>query len=337
MPTERMMSFKSDLADIVKQQFDMVGISYHDNMDVRDMTARYIEILNRRIVPKPRKVHFSDEIHDSLGKLVHEPDEEQREKALEAWRTIFDIRHLLAKGENVTRFLSKGVKNLESRDEMLWDFGMHHLHLDRTLEASGDFVERSDYLLIAIITNANAYFVDVRPHSDPQGLEWVRQDLLGIVHSNWPELIESNILRGIEGDGVLKDEEINELRKKKINHTPQFGDDVVFPLGGGMMSDGSSALCRKWTNELLQEVERHQSYFDDQPAELRSGLEANGIEPAGKMEFELVLLESLNPTDEVVALLTAEQCLSRELCRMGFTIVEKNARVPIVVSLQEQA
>ncbi|MCE2452709.1 MAG: hypothetical protein J4F48_07695, partial [Nitrospinae bacterium] len=61
-----------------------------------------------------------------------------------------------------------------------------------------------------------------------------------------------------------------------------------------------------------------------------------GIEPAGKMEFELVLLEGLNPPAEVIALLTAEQCLSRELCRMGFVIVEKNTRVPIVVSLKEE-
>ena len=331
------MNFISDLADIIKQQFEKAGISYDNRLDVRDLTAHYLEMLNRRVVPTPRRVHLSDEIHDSLGKLAHESNKEQKEKALEAWRTVFDIRHLLAKGENVTRFLSKSVNDFTSQDKMLWDFGMHHFHLNRTLEPSGDFVERSDYLLFAIIADADAYFVDVRPHRDPQRLEWVRQDLLAIVHSNWPKLIEANILRGILGGGSGRtDEEIKELRRKSINHTPQFGKDVIFSLGGGMMTDGSSTLCRIWTSKLLHEVEQHQSYFDDQPAELRSGLESNGIEIAGKMEFELVLLESLNPPAEIVARLTADQCLSKGLCRMGFVIVEKTTRVPIVVSLKEE-
>lgn len=329
------MNFTSDLTGIIKQQFDKVGISYDDNMDVRDLTARYLEILNRRVVPIPRRVHLSDEIHDSLGNLVHEPDEEQKGKALEAWRTVFYIRHLLVEGENVTRFLSKGVSDLKSQDKMLWDFGMHHFHLNRTLEPSGGFVERSDYLLFAIITDADAYFVDVRPHHDPQGLEWVRQDLLGIVHSNWPELIEANVLQGILGGGGRTDEELKELRRKNINHAAEFGNDVIFSLGGGMMTDGSSTLCRLRAIKLFDEIKRHQSYFDDQPAELRSGLESNGIEIAGEMEFELVLLESLNPPAEVVDLLSAEQCFSTKLCRMGFVVVEKTTRAPIIVSLKE--
>ena len=334
------MNFTSDLANIIKQQFDKVGISYDNSLGVCDLAARYLEMLNRRVVPTPRKVHFSNEVHDSLGKLTDESNAEQREKALEAWRTVFYIRHLLIEGENVTRFLSKGVNDSKSQDKKLWDFGMHHFHLNRTRKTSGGFVVRSDYLLFAIITDADAYFVDVRPHRDSQRLEWVRQDLLGIVDSNWPELIESNILRGIKGDGVLdgvlKDEVIKEHRRKSINHTPQFREDVISPLGGGMMTDGSSTLCRLWVSRLMQEIERHQSYFDDQPAEVRSGLEASGIKPADKMEFELVLLEILNPPAEVVDLLSAEQCLSRELCRMGFVIVEKNTRVPIVVSLKEE-
>ena len=236
----------------------------------------------------------------------------------------------------MTRFLSKGVSDLKSQDKMLWDFGMHHFHLDRTLEPSGSFVERSDYLLFAIITDADAYFVDVRPHHDPQGLEWVRQDLLDIVHSNWPELVEANVIRGIMGGGVRSDKELKELRKASVNNTPQLGDHVIFPLGGGVMTDGSSTRCRMLTSQLLHEVEQHQSYFDDKPAELRSGLEAKGIEIASKMVFELVLLESLNPPAEVVDLLSAEQCFSTKLCRMGFVIVEKTTRVPIIVSLKEE-
>ena len=128
------------------------------------------------------------------------PTRTRGDGALEAWRTVFDLRHRLVKGERVTHFLSKGIAEAKSQDGMLWDFGMHHFHLCRRLDPSVGFVERSDYLLFAIIADDAAYFVDVRKHHDPKGLGWVRQDLLRIVHSNWPALIERHELRGVTGD-----------------------------------------------------------------------------------------------------------------------------------------
>ena len=207
---------------------------------------------------------------------------------------------------------------------------MHHFHLSKKVEASG-FVKRSDYLLFAIITQENAYFVDVRPHRDPQSLGWVRQELLKIVHSNWPELIESNVLRGVTGD-VLTDEQKKELRRKNINHVAELGGNAVAPLGGGQMGDGSSLACRWLAQKLLHEIGRHQAYFDTQPSDLRSALEDKGLEKAGEMEFELVLLDGLNPSDELIDSLREDQCLSRDLCQVGFAVVERTTRLPIVVS-----
>ena len=75
---------------------------------------------------------------------------------------------------------------------------MHHFHLSKKVEESG-FVKRSEYLLYAIITQKDAYFVDIRPHPKPMDLGWVQQYLLRVVHSNWPELIEPNVLPGVTG------------------------------------------------------------------------------------------------------------------------------------------
>ena len=334
------MNFKSDLIDIIKHQFSMNGIRYENNGDARYFAARYCEMQARRIVPMPRKVHFSGELNDSLGKLTQETNVEQSEKALETWRAVFFIRDLLVKGENLTRFLSKGItrflSELRETDGLLLDFGMHHFHLSRELEPPGEFVKRSDYLLFAIIADADAYFVDIRPHDDPEKLLWVRQDLLNIVHSNWPELI--GVLRGVAGD-VLTDEQKKELRRKNTNHVTQLGNDAIFPIGGGMMGDGSSTRCWVLGDKLLHEINRHQSYFDSQPAELRSELEARGKKIAGEMEFQLVLLDDLNQPDELDELIDSlmkNQCLSRDLCRMGFAVVEATRRLPIVVSLAGQ-
>ena len=67
------MNFRSDLEQIIKEQFDSNDIRYEADMDVGSLAARYFEMLNRLIVPSPRNVVFSEEIHGSLGRLVCSP------------------------------------------------------------------------------------------------------------------------------------------------------------------------------------------------------------------------------------------------------------------------
>ena len=125
------MTFESDLAHNIKQQFDQAGIIYDDSLDVCSLVARYIEVLHRRIVPMPRRVYLSEEIHESLGELRRKADVEHQAQAGDAWGAVFLIRHLLEEGGNVTRFLSKKVNYLSGKkswDGLLWDFGMHHFH-----------------------------------------------------------------------------------------------------------------------------------------------------------------------------------------------------------------
>ena len=185
---------------------------------------------------------MSEEIHDSLGQLSRQADSEQQEKAAEAWDAVFHICYLLKEGENVNAFLSKNITRAASLDGLLWDFGMHHFHLSKEVEPSG-FVKRSDYLLFAIVTQDKVYCVDVQRHPQQGDLGWVRQDLLRIVHSNWPELIKAKILRGVEGT-ALTDEQKQELRRKNINSVTQIGDIAIAPMGGGMTTAGTGVLCQ---------------------------------------------------------------------------------------------
>jgi len=324
--------FKLDLANLLKQRLAEAGILHDHSMDVSSLASRYYEMMERRIIATPRRVHFSREIHDSLGKLAREANPIKRRRALEAWRTAFYIHRLLEEGENVVRFLSKKVQTLTSMDGILWDYGLHHLHLNRKVGPSG-FVERSDYLLFAHITQESAYFVDVRLHPQAQGLGWVQQDLLEIARSNWPELIESKILRGVSGT-ILTDQEKQTLRRKRINHVMQAGDNAIAPIGGGMMMDGSSTLCRLFGMKLMHEIDCHQHYFDSPPSELLSQLEAKGVEIANGVQFQLAPLDILDLSIDVISSLQGDDCLSRDLCRMGFVIVESTKSLPIVVRLE---
>lgn len=324
------MNFKSDLIDVVKHYFATEGISFEDTGDASDFAARYCEMRTSWIDPRPRDVHFSREIHQSLGKLTCEKDKDKRDRAIKAWRTVFYLRHLFVTGGRVTPHLSKEVKKTTSRDGLLWDYGMHHFHLCRKLDESG-FIERSDYLLFAVVADTDVFFVDVRMHKDPEKLLWVRQDLLKIVYANWPELIEASILHGVNGN-KLTDAEKKELRRKNINHVPNIGTQPVAPLGGGTNLAGGSVCCRVWVDRLLREVVRHEAYFYSQPAELRTALGSKGIAFSGDMVFKLVMLDSLDPSTALVESLEDCDCLSADLSKMGFAIVEAKTKTPIVVN-----
>ena len=316
------MNFASDLEEILKSQFVKQGIKYNNGLDIGSLLTSYLEMMKRTVHPVPRKVLFSSQIHASLGELLRKYNwsGQELEQAREAWQTVFLLRELLTVGENVNCFLSNRIgyaSGKRSKDRFLWDFGMHHFHLShKELDARG-FVTRSGHLLFAIVSDESAYFVDVRPHRASGGVEWVQQDLLTIVHSNWPELVDRNVLHGVLG-GSVTDKELKELRRNNVSYGGTFGDKAILPLGGGMMSDGSSMTCRILAMRLLREVREHQTVFESHGSELETKVKEQGVRTCGKPEFELAMWETLELGEEVHAVMKADNCLSKTLYQMGF-------------------
>jgi len=323
------MSLESDLSRLIRDQFDKNGISYKHSMGLERLTARYFEMTTRRIQPAPRDVHFSDQIHTSLGELSRKRKSDR--SARDAWGMVFGLRQHLVDGVNVNAFLSKNIRNADGWDGLLWTYGMHHFHLGRETDKDG-FVKRSKHLLFAIVTSTDAYFVDVRPHPPRDGIGWVSQELLQIVHSSWPKLIEANVLHGVSGD-ELTDEEMRELRRKNMNAAISIDGKAIAPLRGGLASDGSSILCTYSAMWLMNEIRVHEEALrnDEVRQAVAEDLRKKGFDVEPTLEFELVILEELAPAPELIATLTAEGCISRDLCRIGFAIVEKKSRSPIAI------
>ena len=322
------MNFTADLVDLIKRYFVSEGIVFEEGKGVSDLAALYCEMRRRRVSSTPRQVHFSSEIHASLGQLFREPDASKKGAALEAWGTVFYLNHLFMEGRTVTHYLSKSILNTKTKDALLFDYGIHHLHLNRQLDKSG-FVKRSDYLLFAIVSDTDVYFVDIRPHSDPDNLLWVRQDLLNIVQSNWSELTTSSVLHGVTGT-TLTDKERKVLRNKNTNHVIELGGRAIAPLGGGLMADGSSLSCRRWAMRLLHEVEYHDQELSTQHATLRKALNTDHI------DLRLVPLDSLNIPPDPIASLQENNCLSKSLFRMGFAVIEATTGALIRITLKDE-
>lgn len=329
------MDFEADLAEIIVSQFDEFGISYDSGSDLGRLIVAYLEMLHRTIPAVRRQVRFSEEIHGSLGRLAATDADAagERDRKKDAWRAVFFLRECFTEGKNVNGFLSKRIVNAtgpKSKDGLLWDFGMHHLHLSMEATASG-FVDRSDYLLFAIVRDDTAYFVDVRPHHDPHGLLWVRQDLLRIVQSNWPDLIKPNILKGILPGMPLSDEERKALRKRNMVCGMEMDGTVAVPLGGGTTLDGSSLMCITGAQQLLHQVRSHQELFESHRLEIASSLKEHGIDISGTPRLRMALLDSLELDTSVVESLKADNCYSSNLCRMGFVVVEQETRTPVTM------
>ena len=323
------MTLCSDLSRLIKDQLDKNDISYDRTMPLHRLAARFFEMNQRWIHPVPRRVHISDRTHASLGKLMRRGENDR--SALDAWGTVFRLRQLLVDGANVNAFLSRNIRRATRKDGLLWHYGMHHFHLGSETDVDG-FVKRSDHLLFAIVAPQDAYFVDVRPHPPRDGVEWVSQDLLRIVRSTWPQLIEANVLHGVRGT-ELTDGEIHQLRRKNANYAMDIDGKAVAPLGGGMAADGSSMLCTVFASRLLWDLRDHQKLLDDEEVRqaVARNLRAQGFDVGSTLEFGLVFLEELSPTPEQLDELTAESCVSRDLSRMGLAIIEKSTGSPIVL------
>ena len=92
-----------------------------------------------------------------------------------------------------------------------------------------------------------------------------------------------------------------------------------------------------WGCKLIHEIKQHERYLDGQPTELRRALVEAGAELAGRMEFHVVPIDSLSLTTELLEALRADQCLSKDLCGMGFAIVEATTRAPILVLVEDSS
>lgn len=322
------IDLKFDLIVAVKEYFASNGIAYENAGDAGDFAMRYFEMRNRLVAQMPRRVFISEEVMDVLGQLANETKDEQRDEALEAWRTVWHIRNLFVTGGDLVPHLSKRVKDSRKSDPMLWDYGMHHFHLNRQIDASG-FVERSDYLLFAIVTEHDAYFVDIVEHYDPENLLWVRQRLLEIVAANFPEIAESAELRGVNAD-QMSDEDKKLLRDAKITTVVQAGSYALGPIGGGILGSGNSVLCRMWGDRMAHTLDQLEEFLTDHPDELRSGLEAIGVDVSEVVEIKLVRLDNLDLSEELANRLYANESAFGWVARAGFAVVETTTSSPVL-------
>lgn len=233
------LTFKleSSLAKIFKKEIEDLGFDVSSLAKDEDVLKAYCSYSYRLLENRPRTIHKADTFVC--------PDEV---KVGLTW-----LESKLTKGESVNPHLNCATKK-DKLDGLLYDWGIHHLHLGEKYSSPG-FVERSGPVLFAMFRQDDVFFIDIRDHEG-----WSDKSLLEIVNRNWPELIERYWLKGVSPEASLSANDITVTRKAGINTIVELSDGkALVSIGGGITTAKTSLAAMDSYVELkraLHEVEK---------------------------------------------------------------------------------
>ncbi|MGM9643856.1 MAG: hypothetical protein ACI3X1_02090 [Eubacteriales bacterium] len=228
-----------DLQNISKQHLRAMGYEFNDNAD-EDWVRLFFNAQKRLISNMPRTVIKSNEFQCPC----------------EYMDALKDIEDAITGGQNISKFMSKSIADLKYKDLLLFDWGIHHLHVSKR-QGNDGFVKRSDYQLFALFSKDTAYFIQIYPHSKAN--LYTTQDMIRIIHENWPELIANKKIKGVLTQQIT-DADYELLRKAGISTAVEVGDENMYvSIGGGYASNGSSLEVTRNTDywkELMTEYQK---------------------------------------------------------------------------------
>jgi len=168
-------------------------------------------------------------------------------------------------GTDLTPHLHRPIETLGHPDPLLTDWGIHHLHLGtRPYPRDPRFVDRTGLVLFVRFDNENAYLLTVMEHGRGHK-PWIKQELVRIIHRNWPNIIQEYKIN-INLGTTYTEEEHGQLRNAGIVDCITMDDGMVYtPIGGGFASNGTSIevvkICdffanglRKGENEIRTQI-----------------------------------------------------------------------------------
>ena len=233
------MDFLRDLKKIVSGELTRRGIKYNSTDEVRELLLLICNHELKGIKPAKRKVNASAEFDAELIKL---PATQQA--AAKA------IQDKFMQGEDVNLHLgSQGndPKYAANVDQLRGDWGIYHIHISNHKKNPTDkFFARTGPVMFAYVTESDVYFIDIYPHGG-----WSRQKLIEITNRTWPHLYKGARLDGAKLSVNVTDLDVEKLRGPaktskraggSISTSVQIGNSVIFPPGGGLVSDGTPTM-----------------------------------------------------------------------------------------------
>jgi hypothetical protein len=221
------LNLLEDLNNILQLEFKKLGYP-SPKKDTHDLLTGFFNLNDKTISIKRRRVHISKELRD---KEIQKPYNGY----------LKQIRNKFKNGKDVNPHLSKFSVKPYKKDLLLYDWGIHHLHINNEMDNKG-FVERSDFILFFILNREDVYFIDVTKHKLEDRTEFSQQHLLGIVKRNWPHLLVPFKMKGITGLSPKFDDQSHSLLRSSGVATFVEVDGEVFGLMGGGISSAKTNM-----------------------------------------------------------------------------------------------
>lgn len=261
------IDFKADFLEYVNAELSAMGIQSLGN----DLTASALLLfkLQRRCPSaQPRKTQFSTS-------FAITPDLESGLAALCL---------AVTRGDSLAPYLSRSTFNPARKDALLDDWGILHFHLGDEILPNG-LVKGTEMVAFGVVRPDCVYFIDVHPHGSKYPTAWVRENLIWTIEANWPELLPSNS-SALTPDHLTPKERSN-LRKKSVNVTvSKASGDVMFPIGGGVMCDGTVIVNFMQLQRLYAMIECGQKLCILNESAVRDALGVEGGDFQIRLGFE---------------------------------------------------
>ena len=163
--------FFGDVAGILGNELAAAGYPSTLSTKTDEVVIRYCNVRRRRIGAKPRTVLIAKELQCPTHQLA-------------GFRLICEKAE---NGDDLRPHQSRKLADADFDDSLLNDWGINHLHLGTTLEADG-FMARTGPVLLVRVTPREFYCIAIMEHGRGHH-PWSKQQLLEIIHNNWPTSI----------------------------------------------------------------------------------------------------------------------------------------------------
>lgn len=276
------MNLCKDYSEMVQRWMKEYGVQSDKNGE--DLWYQFFNLQKKSISPQKRIVHYSkefacpSEVKMGLKLLVQK----------------------FENGEDVSPHLSKDATSPSKFDELLYDWGIYHFHLGETVDPQTGRIKRTAPILFAKIDNENVYCINIYNHGKNVQQPWAKQDMLKIIHCNWPQTIAMwKLPDGIKlyPENIVppSDTQYASLRKAGIS-TPIFVDKNIAYVspGGGYMSTGHSQEIMRYCQRVHNTLKCYEMHISDNIISLVMKIEKISGKPVGrKLHFKLIDIENV--------------------------------------------
>lgn len=241
-----------------------------------------VEWIHRLPSKRPRSVHISDVLRTKILTLYE----------IEALRRIelnlragLSLRPYLGDRTAAIRNRKREKRDPKMRNDLFFsDWALHHFHLGADFANTGKRVARSRRVLIAYLTESDAFLIDIDSHGIGNADLWGRTQYLEALYRNWPEVLAPFELKGISS--APKDDRFNALDRLKLREAgvqtfTEINGKVFMGPGMGIATDGSSVRAVSMAGRIREELAYAEELYREHKPEGEAFLFVNGKASVG--------------------------------------------------------